>query len=212
MTRQLTIILTTLIFAACQNSTTEKQLTKLEKHITKADSLTNDSKIFDQIANKIQIKRPELEKGELRLFTNDSTALIKEQSFRFYNDTTGKNKNQYYSIRLIEYESDRRAAETFLEIIEVYACCIPNEDIVRLKNFENLNHFKNSASTTLLTDNIIIKVSVGNQPDESKELSELLDEILKERKYLQLEIGHGGPAIWTIKKTPYNKKYRSFGG
>jgi hypothetical protein len=27
----------------------------------------------------------------------------------------------------------------------------------------------------------------------------LVDEFLKDRKYLKLEIGHGGPAVWTRK-------------
>ncbi|MFW6352399.1 MAG: hypothetical protein ACOC2E_08410 [Bacteroidota bacterium] len=174
-------------------------MTKLEKFIIETESLTSDTETFDQISNLIQSKNPELEKSELGLLIDESKGLLKEQSFRFHNDMTGNNKDQYYLIRLQEYESDRQAAEAFREIIEFHACCVPDEDIVKLKNFENLNHFKNSASMTLLTDNVIIKASYGSQQAENKDISELLDEILKDRKYLKLEIGHGGPAIWTRK-------------
>jgi hypothetical protein len=38
-----------------------------------------------------------------------------------------------------------------------------------------------------------------NSPKDNKEISDFLDIILKDRKYLKLEIGNGGPAIWTRK-------------
>jgi hypothetical protein len=199
MIRQLTIILTILTFVSCQNNTTENQVPKLEKFILETDSLTSDSETFDQISNLIQSKGPELEKSKLGTLTDESNGIMKDQSFRFHYDTTRINKNQYYRIRIKEYESDRQAAEAFREIIEFHACCVPDEDLIKLKNFENLDHFKNGASITLLTDNVIIKASDSSQQTENKEISDLIDEILKDRKYLKLEIGHGGPAIWTRK-------------
>lgn len=199
MTRQLTFILTLLTFVACQNNKTEPHLTKLEKFIIDTDSLTSNSKTFDQIANQIQTKRPELKQDEVRLIREDTNGLLKEQSFLFYYDTTGNFKDLYHSIRVKEFNSDRQAVDAFWKIIEFHACCIPDEDIVKLKNFENLDHFKNSASTTLLTDNIVIEIGLGSKSEDNKEISELLDVILKDRKYLKLEIGHGGPAVWTRK-------------
>jgi hypothetical protein len=199
MTRQLAFIFTFLTFVACQNNKPENHLTKLEEFIIHADSLTSNSKTFDQIAHQIQNKRPELIQDELRLSSEDINGLLKEQSFHFYYDTTEKHKDLYHSIRIKEFDSERQAAQAFGKIIEFHACCIPDEDIVKLKNFENLDHFKNSASTTLLTENIVIEIGLDNKTNDYNEISKLLEEILKERKYLKLEIKHGGPAIWTKK-------------
>jgi hypothetical protein len=199
MTRQLTFILTLFLFVACKNNNTKNHLTKLEELIIETDSLPSNAKTFDQISNQIQNKRPELRQDELSLVSEEINGLLKEQSFSFYYDTTGNYKDLYHSIRIKEFNSDRQAAQAFCKIIEFHACCIPDEDIVKLKNFENLDYFKNSASTTLLTENIVIEIGLGNQTNDDKEISELLDEILKDRKYIKLEIGHGGPAIWTRK-------------
>lgn len=199
MTRQLTFILTILTFVACQNNKTEKYITKLEEFIFKTDSLTSNSKTFEQIANSILKNKSEFKQDQAVLTKSDSTGLLKEQIFRFYYDTTGKYEDLNYSIKLKEFNSDRQAAESFWRTIEFQACCIPDEDILKLKNFENLDHFKNSASTTLLTENIVIEVGLGDKTKDNNEVSDLLDEILKESKYLKLEIGHGGPAIWTRK-------------
>jgi uncharacterized protein YcfL len=199
MTRQLTFILTLFLFVACQNNKTENHLTKLEELIIETDSLTSNSKTFDQIANQIQNKKSKLRQDELSLVGENLNGLLKEQSFRFYYDTIGNHKELYHSIRVKEFNSERQAAQEFWKIIEFHACCIPDEDIVKLKNFENLDHFKNSASTTLLIENIVIEIGLGNKTNDNREISELLDEILKDRKYIKLEIGHGGPAIWTRK-------------
>lgn len=174
-------------------------MTKLEEFIIKTDSLTSNSKTFDQIANTILTNKPEFKQDQAVLTKSDSTGLLKEQIFRFYYDTTGKYADPNYSIKLKEFNSDRQAADAFWRTIEFQACCIPDEDIIKLKNFENLDHFKNSASTTLLTENIVIEVGLGDKTKDNKEISDLLDEILIEKKYLKLEIGHGGPAIWTRK-------------
>jgi len=165
------------------------------------DSLTSKSRTFDLIANHILTNKPEFKSAELIRTKEVTTGVLKEQFFEFYYDTTDKYKELYYSIRLKEYNSDRQAAKAFWKIIEFHACCIPDEEIVKLKNFENLDHFKNNASTTLLTENILIEMELGleNKTKDNKEVSELLDEILKNRKHLKLEIGNGGPAIWTRK-------------
>ncbi|MFD2035493.1 hypothetical protein ACFSKL_11870 [Belliella marina] len=155
MTRQLTFRLTSLTFVACQNIKKENHLTKLEAFIIDSDSLTSNSKTFDQIANQIQNTKPELKQDDLKLSSEDINGLLKEQLFRFFYDTTGNHKNQFRSIKK-ESDSERQAAKAFWKIIEFHACCIPDEEIVRLKNFENLDHFKNSALMTLLTKNIVI--------------------------------------------------------
>jgi len=199
MKQQLTIILTVLIFVACQNNKTENHLAELEKFIIKRDSLTSKSKTIDQLINFIQTKKTKFKQKEVRL-TEGKTGVTREVEFSndFY--TSGKYKDRIpFSLRIKEYTSERQAAVAFQKIIEFYACCNPDEDIVKLKNFENLEHFKNSASTTILSENIIIELIPANQTEINEEISELLDKLLKERQYLKLEIGHGGPAIWTRK-------------
>lgn len=199
MIKQLLIISTLLTFVACQNNSTSNQFTKLEKFITETDSLTSNSEIFDQITYSIQTKKPEFKEDSVTLIAGDTIGLLKEKIFRFYFDKTGQYKEQYSSINIKQFNSNRHAAKAFLKIIESYACCIPDEDIIKLKNFENLELFKNSASTTILTENIIIEAELGEKIKSNKKISELLDEILSKRKYLKLEIGNGGPAIWTRK-------------
>ena len=199
MTRQLTFILTILTFAACQNNKRENPISQLESYIIKTDSLTSNSETFDQIVNDLLTNKLDFKPDQLELTKDDSTGFLKEQVFRLYYDTTGKYEDLNCSIKLKEFSSDRKAAEDFCRVIEFQACCIPDEDIIKLKNFENLDYFKNSASTTLLTENIVIEIRLGNKTKDNKEISKLLDEFLKERKYLKLEIGHGGPAVWTRK-------------
>lgn len=199
MTRQLIFILTLLTFVACQNNKTQNQLTKLEGFIIDRDSLTSNTKTFDQIVNQIQNKKPKLKQDEVRYTSEDINGLLREQTFRFYNETTEYHKDGYHFIRIKEFDSDRQAAQAFWQIIESHACCIPDDDIVKLKNFENIDHFKNSASTTLLTDNLVFEIGLGNKTKDNQEISNLLDKIMNGRKYLKLEIGQGGPAIWTKK-------------
>src|SRR5690606_12807845 len=117
MTRHLTIILTLFLFVACQNNNTENNLTKLEEFIIETDSLTSNSNTFDQIANQIKNKRPELSQNELSIVREDINGLLKEQSFRFYYDTTEKYKDLYHPIRIKEFNSDRQAAQAFWKII-----------------------------------------------------------------------------------------------
>ncbi|MCF8371005.1 MAG: hypothetical protein K9H64_05235 [Bacteroidales bacterium] len=174
-------------------------MTKLEQFITETDSLTSNSKAFDQIVNHIHTKRPEFKQDKLLSARENTAGILEEQLFKYYCDKTGKYKDIYNSINIKAFNSDRLAAEAFLRIIEFHACCIPDEDIAKLKNFENLDNFKNCASTTLLTENLVIEIGLGNETKDNTEISELLIEILKEKIYLKLEIGNGGPAIWTIK-------------
>jgi hypothetical protein len=198
MTRQLIFILTLLTFVACQNSRTENQLTKLEKYIKETDSLTSNSNAFEQIIKIIQTKKPKFRQELVAFSKTDLSGLSREQTFSNDYDTTGNLKDRVlFSIRIKEFNSERKAAEAFLEIIEFQACCIPDEDFKKLKNFENLDNFKNSASTTILTENIMIEYIPANQTFVNEGNLTLVDEFLNDRKYLKLEIGHGGPAVWT---------------
>ena len=200
MTRQLIIILTILTFVSCQNSRTVNQLTKLEEFIINTDSLTSNSKTFDQIVNFIQTKKPKFRQDIATISKEDISGLSRERVFSYDYDTTGKYKDRVlFSLKIKEFTSERNAAEAFLDIIEFHACCSPDEDIIKLKNFENLSDFKNSGSTIILNENILIEFIPANQTMINQDIGELLDEILKEKKYLKLEIGHGGPAIWTRK-------------
>lgn len=200
MKRQLITILTILTFISCQNSRTENQLTKLEKFIVETDSLRSNSKMFDQIVNFIETKKPKYRHDEVTLKTEERSGLSRETEFGNNYDTTKKNKDRVlFSPKIKEFTSERKAAEAFQKIIEFHTSSIPEEDILKLKNFENLKYFKNSSSTTILSENIIIEYLPANQMLVNEDNTELFDEILKERKYLKLEIGQGGPAIWTRK-------------
>jgi SepF-like predicted cell division protein (DUF552 family) len=175
-------------------------LTKLEEFIINTDSLTSNSKTFDQIVNFIQTKKPKFRQDIATISKEDISGLSRERVFSYDYDTTGKYKDRVlFSLKIKEFTSERNAAEAFLDIIEFHACCIPDEDIIKLKNFENLSDFKNSGSTIILNENILIEFIPANQTMINQDIGELLDEILKEKKYLKLEIGHGGPAIWTRK-------------
>ena len=201
MRRQLTLILTILILVSCQNNTSEKQLTNLEKFIIDTDSLTSNSNTFDQIVNFIQSKKPEFNQREVKITTEGILGLYRETEFSSDYDTTGNFKDRVlFSLKIKGFTSERQAANAFKEIIEFHACCIPDEDIIKLKNFENVDHFKNIASTTILIENTIIEFIPANQTIVNEDISKLLGEILKERKYLKLEVGEGGPAIWTRKQ------------
>ena len=172
----------------------------MEQYVNSADSSTRKSNLFDQIATKILTEKKEIKPSELKLYNNDTTGKLSEQTFHFPHDTVGQHSDLTNNIRIIEYQSDRHAANAFLDIVEFEACCIPDEDIVRLKNFENLDNFKNTASTTLLSENLVIEVYLGNNIKDNQQVLNLLDSILIDKKYLKLEIGNTGPAIWTRKQ------------
>lgn len=200
MRRQLTIILTILTLGSCQHSKTERELTKLEKFKIESDSLTSNSKTYDYIVNFIQTKKPKFRSNKVTITDESVSGLSREIEFSSDYDTTGKLKDRVlFLLKITEFTSNRLAACAFEKMVEFHACCIPDEDIIKLKNFENLEHFKNNASTIILSENIMIEFIPANQVFINEEISELIEEILREKKYLKLEIGHGGPAIWTRK-------------
>lgn len=200
MKRLQTILLTFLTIAACQNSTTKNELTELEKFIIETDSLSSNSNTFDTIVNFIHTKKPKFRQDEVAISKDDLSGLSRKRIFSSDYDTTGKYKDRVlFSIEINEFTSERQAAYAFWKIIEFHACCIPDQDLIKLKNFQNLDNFKNSASTTILSGNLLLEFLPANQTIVNEEISELLDEFLEKRNYLKLEIGHGGPAIWTRK-------------
>ncbi|WP_421797742.1 hypothetical protein [Haliscomenobacter sp.] len=202
MTRLLAFLLTifVLTFVACKSNKTENELTKLEQYINSTDSLTGSSKLFDQLVINILTDHSEFKViDDIKHYQNNSLGKLKEQTFNFYNGTIGQYPNLSYDLKITEFKTDRQAAVAFWKIIEFQACCVPNEDIIKLKNFENLGHFKNNASTTLLSENVLFELAMGDRENINKEISKSLDRLLEKRKYLKLEIGQGGPAIWTRK-------------
>lgn len=200
MTRQLIIILTILTFVSCQNSRTENQLTKLEKYIIDTDSLTSNSKAYEQIVNNIKENKSRYRQDETVFKNVNVSGLSRELIFSYDFDTTGKYKDRVlFSLKIKEFTSERKAAKAFLESIEFHACCIPDEDIIKLKNFENLQDFKISASTTIISENIMIEYIPSNQTFVNEDNLKLVNEFLTDRKYLKLEIGHGGPVVWARK-------------
>jgi len=200
MKRQLTILLIFLTFVACQNSTTKNELTQIEKFIIETDTFASNSKIFDQISNFIHTQKPRFSRNDIEFASGLIPGLLREQKFGSEDDTTGKLKDRVlFSIGIKEFISERQAAKAFWKIIEFHACCIPDKDVIKLKNFENLDKFKNSAKTTILSGNVVLEIVPANQMIVNEEITELLNEILEKRNYIKLEIGHGGPAIWTRK-------------
>jgi len=200
MIRLLTIALTILTVVSCQNSRTENQLSSLEEYVLDTDSLTSNSEGFDQIVNIIQTNKPKYRQDETKFENGNVAGLSRELIFTNDYDTTGKVKDRVLLLlKVKEFTSGRKAAEAFLEMINAHACCIPQEDMIKLKNFENLDAFKNSASTTILSENIVIEYFPANQTFINEDNLKLVDQFLKERKHLKLEIGHGGPAVWTRK-------------
>jgi hypothetical protein len=197
--KRLIIILTLFSLGSCNCNKTDNRLTKLEEFVNGSDSLTNNSKLFDQIAITILKERPEFTPSDLKYYKNDSTGKLKEQDYKFYYDTTGNFPTLSFDLKITEYNSNKHAAKAFWEVVEFQACCIPDEDIVKLKNFENLYDFKNGASTTMLSGNILFEMELGENTKSNKEISSLLDKVLSNNKFLKLEIGFCGPAIWTIK-------------
>lgn len=203
MPRLLISILTILILYACKSNKADYQLSELEKYIEGTDSLTANSKLFDTIAICIFQQHTNFEAVDgIKYYHNDTTGILKEQSFKYHYDSTGHYPNLTYDLKLTEYKTNRQAAIAFWKFIEFQACCIPDEDIARLMNFKNLDSFKNSASTTVLTENILFQVEIGGRDDLNEEISNSLEKLLEKRKYLKLEIGNGGPAVWTIKHAP----------
>ncbi len=203
MKRLLTILFTILTLVACNNDKTKDSLTKLEQYVINSDSLSSDSKLFDQIVINIKSKGLDTKSCDSNILYNDSTGKVREQTFQFLIDTTGHDSSLTCSLKITEYRSNRKAAKAFLNIVEFVACCIPDKDIIKLKNFENLSSFKNSASLTLLSSNIVFEINTKNNNKKKKEILALLDSILKNNKYLALDIGETGPAIWTIKDTTW---------
>ena len=111
-------------------------------------------------------------------------------------DTT-TNPDIYFSIST--YKSKKSALVGFRNSIEFNACCIPDEDIVKLKNFENIQTFKNGSSKIIYADNLVVTMSLGDRIQDNPEFNKLIDSYFEKVDFKKLEIGTGGPAIWTHK-------------
>lgn len=105
--------------------------------------------------------------------------------------------NSYVHIRFSVYQDLKASFNAFRTHIDTEACCVPDEDIVKLKNYENLIVFKNGASKIMLTDNTVITMYLGDNIDDNKQLNGVVDSYFTNGLLKKLEIGHGGPAIWT---------------
>ena len=108
---------------------------------------------------------------------------------------TLSNPDIYFSIST--YKSKKSALIAFRNSIDFNACCIPDEDIVKLKNFENIQVFKNGSSKLIYADNLVVTMSLGSQIDDNPEFNKLVDSYFEGTDFKKLEIGTGGPAIWT---------------
>jgi hypothetical protein len=109
-------------------------------------------------------------------------------------DTT-RTPRIYFSIST--YKSQKSALIAFRNSIEFMACCIPDEDIVRLKNFETIKAFKNRSSKILYADNVVVTIDSGDRIEDNSDFDKLIDSYFDKVEFKKLEVGTGGPAIWT---------------
>ena len=164
--------------------------TQLDRDVDMADSrtLSDPSRKIDSVVVKILDKYNSLRVTDFSPPMNDE--LLKVVELR---DTT----NLY--IRFSIYQNLKSSFTAFRNHIETEACCVSDEDIVKLKNYESLPVFKNGASKIMLADNTVITMYLGDRIEDNKDLSRLVDSYFSKGHVKKLEIGTGGPATWTIK-------------
>lgn len=170
--------------------------TLLDRDVDLADSkrLESPTQKFDSVVVDILRKRHDLRQTIDTTYNGLSGGgLIKIKELR---DTVD---NSNIHIKFSIYQDLKASSTAFRKYIETEACCVPDEDIIKLKNYENLTVFKNGASKITLADNTVITMYLGDNIDDNKQLNELVDSYFTDGLLKKLEIGHGGPAIWTIK-------------
>lgn len=193
--KQITIASTLLLFLfSCATDQTDNT----DVPFTSADTtlVSHPETLLDSLANGLinNWKNFVLE-TDSSISTEDSTGLKKYKSF--VDRTT--NKYEQLFINIYGYNSEAAALKAFWQIIDKSACCIPNEDLIKLKKFEDLKLFKNRASKIIYSDNLVIEMYLGAKIDDNNELNSFVDKFLNKNKSKKLEIGSGGPAIWTRK-------------
>jgi len=192
--KQVCIIILALIFVACKQGKIDTKDTELDSLVSKTDSSNlYSSKSIDTFKELLFLNN----------FTGDTNmnyfgteygfknkGLISFETFH-YNDSTKKNLWLLVGI----YKTKKYALTAFRDFIDFWACCIPDEDIVKLKNFNNVNSIKNVESTVYCSENIVISYYTI-----SDIIKNPIEQYLKDKKYYKLDIAEGGPAKWTIKK------------
>jgi hypothetical protein len=101
------------------------------------------------------------------------------------------------STEIVNDQSKRSALIAFRNSIEFMACCVPDKEIAKLKNFESIKAFKNGSSKILYADNLVITTASGDRREDNIEFNNLIDSYFDKIDFKKLEIGTGGPAIWT---------------
>lgn len=188
-------ILTVILFACQTNKRSDADDTQLDKLIELASEVNTDipTRMLNRIKNDLPIKWNiyETNNEPSRELKNDG--LIEHKSFA---DTTTV-PNIYITISA--YKNIKSALMAFRDWVDFKACCIPDEDIVKLKNFENINAFKNKASKIILAENTIVTMYLGDRIEDNKKFNGFIDKYFENSDYKKLEIGTGGPAKWTKK-------------
>ncbi len=153
----------------------------IDEIVAKADTLPTHSDFFSEVS---QFLISELN-AEVEAINTDTiqgnTGIIEADEFylRARNSTT----------ILKRFRTERQAGLEFIRLLEIYACCIPDEDLAVLKRLGNVEHFKNNAYTFILKENVVVEISSNCYAE--------LNELLKNKSYLKLEISNDGNAIWT---------------
>lgn len=191
------VLFSILLFLILLNSCNSKQKA-LELSIPPTDSLTINSHLFDSIVQEFAILRTGLILENAMQYNGDSIGCLKFQRAGLRNSLF---KGINYHLNLTEFNTNDSATKQFWRDIEFHACCIPDEDLVKLKEYKNLAHFKNSASTFFIYENIYCRIWYENcyKMDSIIQFSSFLNTRFKDRHFKKLDIGKGGPTIWTVK-------------
>jgi len=188
--RQQTILIFMILIVACRQQTKiDTSNTELDKLVLTADStrLIEPNFYNDLLVILNQHNFSSIDDNPYEGFANNG--LVKYQTF-IYSDTTKK----HLKFSLAFYDSNKYSLTAFLKFINFWACCIPDEDIMKLKNFNNLTSFKNSYSVIYCIDKLVIL-----QFSSSDTITSAINAVKGNDNFYKLEIGNGGPAKWTIK-------------
>ncbi len=164
--------------------------TKLDNMVLSANKESSDSYIKDLSTLRADLKNNGYMETEARLFREynmDNEGRAEALTF----DKNVSENNIW--VQVVAYKSPSDALRAFRDLVDFWACCIPDEDIIRLKNLENLEMFKNSNITAWYSEQLVVFST-----SDSSEFTTLLDSFFSNKEFLKLSVGHTGPAEWSM--------------
>lgn len=192
--KQVCTIILALIFVACKQGKIDTKDTALDSLVSQTDSFTlYSSKSIDEFKEELSLNNfiSDTSMNDIgTAYDYKNKGLLSFETLNF-NDSTKKDIWLLVGI----YQTKKYALTAFRDFVDFWACCIPDDDIVKLKNFNNVSSIKNGPSTVYCYENIVI-----SHYTNSETIKNPIEQYLKDKKYYKLDIGEGGPAIWTIKE------------